>query len=125
NLPWGAPGNLTNASSFFNGLENTSMIVLGEGNTDNAAVICDNLTSGAYEDWYLPSIDELLLLFRNRFIIDRVLENDNDSATHPLKSEKYWSSTERDATKAYIVEYGKSMISIKENSASVRAIRKF
>lgn len=75
------------------GLDNTNKIIAAQGGGNYAAKLCADLVLDAYSDWYLPSIDELNLMYRN---IGR-------GAAAPLTDvggfagEYYWSSSEHDA----------------------------
>ncbi|MBA2711021.1 MAG: DUF1566 domain-containing protein [Tatlockia sp.] len=66
-----------------------------------------------YGGWYLPSLQELLLLQAN-------LKN-------ALSNTAYWSFTEASMTEAWLVDFssGQALISEKSTSASVRAIHAF
>jgi hypothetical protein len=57
-----------------------------------AARICDDLELGGYNDWYLPSRDELNALYQNLVLNDLGYFN-----TTP-----YWCSTELNADSAHI-----------------------
>lgn len=47
------------------GLANTDKIISVLGDSENAANACKNYTGGGYNDWYLPSRDELILAYKN------------------------------------------------------------
>jgi len=61
---------------------------LGSFDWDSAMKECQNLNSNGYSDWYLPSIDELNLLYNQKHII-------------PELSTYYWSSSEGDTDTAW------------------------
>jgi hypothetical protein len=122
---WAGSNNNLGSRSSFNGADNTIHIVSALGTGDYAAYYCDTLSIGGYTDWYLPSSDELFLLFKARYYIDKFLEEDNDEQTTPLSNEIYWSSTEVTSTEAIVVEYGSCRKTLKSASGGVRAIRSF
>ena len=67
------------------GETNTSLIVAGCNQPkNNAAKLCDNLVLGGQNDWFLPSIDELYLMYNNLH-----LNNLGGFATQT----EYWSSS--------------------------------
>jgi hypothetical protein len=65
------------------GAANTTKILACTADNENAAKLVDALTDGGYSDWYLPSKDELNLLYLNR-----------NSAGNNFASNEYWSSSE-------------------------------
>ena len=73
-------GNLT-----YDGVFNTNLMI-----NSPAADYVNNLSNGGFTDWYLPSIDELILLFNSRFITNRSLV---EGGYTPLFQNLYWSST--------------------------------
>jgi len=66
---------------------------LGSGNWENAKTMCKDLNIGGYKDWYLPSKNELVMIFGSS----------NKIYMSNLRSFWYWSSTEIDDKKAYNV----------------------
>ena len=102
------------------GSANTTVIVnQGAGATSGAAKYCHDLVQGGHDDWYLPSQDELDMLYVNRAGIAGLVLGD---------SSFYWSSSEIDATTAFIQEFnpaGAKEASPKATSRRVRAIRAF
>lgn len=71
------------------GNQNTIAIMNGCSEASIAARRCGDLVLGGYSDWYLPSIDELNLLYLNRVAIGGFAPN------------AYWSSTEFDSGYAW------------------------
>ena len=65
---WGCYGTFitgANGREIGTGSENTINILNGCSDTNIAASICDNLILNGYDDWFLPSIDELDALYTN------------------------------------------------------------
>jgi hypothetical protein len=79
----------TTSTAIGSGQANTTAIVNAQGPGNYAASICDNLMLDGYSDWYLPSKDELNLLYQNR------------GSTLIVQSEGYWSSSEVDKDNAW------------------------
>lgn len=75
-------------------------------------------------DWYLPSIDELSLLWNNRFHVNRALNK--TKATLLSNVAGYWSSTEGNETHSLTMslDYGIAYLG-KTNTYNVRAVRSF
>lgn len=113
---------LAYAVSTWNGKVNTNNIVNADGAT-NAATLCDNYEYDNYNDWYLPSLDELLLLPKVRFDINKMLDQ---YAGNQLYNLDYWSST-LTGSQAYSVNLlmGSVMYSHVSNRFAVRPIRSF
>jgi hypothetical protein len=89
---WGCSGtSIPTGSIVGTGASNTAAIVVSCSESNIAAKICDNLTLNEYSDWYLPSRDELNLIYVNLY-----LQNLGN-----LSSDFYWSSTEYNASEAY------------------------
>lgn len=114
-----------NAKSTWNGFSNTQAISNDTTILISAAKACKNLVQANYSDWYLPSIDELYIMFSHRFDINRRLSQVNGSQLIGLSS--YWSSTELDKTDALSVNTITGIIAqdAKSTMKKVRAIRKY
>jgi len=80
-----------NAQSSWDGLSNSNAIVSQSGHTSSAALLCLNSTNGGQNDWYLPSQNELGVLWNNLVSVNRSLIILNLS---PIGNYGYWSSSE-------------------------------
>jgi hypothetical protein len=71
-IVWGNGGNSTTgatAKALGTGNDNTNTIVASQGAGNYAAKVCYDLVLGGFNDWYLPSTDELHKLYINRIAI--------------------------------------------------------
>jgi hypothetical protein len=109
------------AQSQFDGQANTTAIV-AQGDISGAAYLCDNYTSGGFNDWYLPAAWELNQCYNAAFIVNTIL-----GATNGFQYDYYWSSTEttRDVAWYQGFVYGYSFFDGKLMKARVRAVRRF
>lgn len=65
------------------GAANTQKIIAVQGRTYNyAALVCANYRGGGYSDWFLPSKDELFLLYKQKNVVGGFIRGG------------YWSSSE-------------------------------
>jgi hypothetical protein len=115
------------AQSSWDGLSNSNAIVGQAGHTSSAAALCLNTTNGGQSDWYLPSIDELSLLWHSRFNVNKSLSTIGGATLLPI-SAYYWSSTESDVSNAWYFLFYSGYASsgyTKGNSYYVRAVRAF
>lgn len=106
------------------GLSNTNKIIKVQGAGSYAAKLCANLVIGVYSDWYLPSKDELNLMYHNI----------GPGAAAPLTNigefnsgNIYWSSSEFSSSEAWYqhfdhIEQGGTP---KEYAWGIRAVRAF
>jgi hypothetical protein len=113
---WQAIGTLTNANRTEDGAFNTALM------TSSAAA---TYVTGLGAGWYLPSIDELNLLFNNRFSSNKALRA--GGFTLLSNTAVYWSSTENGTTNAVNFNfYNTPTTNYNKNIArSVRAVRAF
>lgn len=111
--------NIGTATTIGSGNTNTTAIVNKQGIGNYAAKLCSDLVIGIYNDWYLPSKDELDKLYINRSVIGGF--NSSDPG--------YWSSSEYSISQAWVkaFAYGYNGYLTKSSStnAKVRAIRSF
>ena len=101
-VPWGCQGTSIPGTSALigTGANNTSTIIAGCSTTNIAAKICDDLTLGGYTDWYLPSMDELRLMYTNL----KVNGIGNFTTTWGgSMGACYWSSTEAESYGAFLI----------------------
>lgn len=92
---WGNIGTFISGTypDFGKGLENTNIIVAANPGANCAAKLCDNLVLNGKSDWFLPSSQELLTLYKE-------LKKGNISI-----SSSAWSSTQFDGNSAYSIYY--------------------
>lgn len=100
------------------GQANTTQIINACSETNIAARHCDQLVSGGKSDWYLPSRDELSLIYNNL-----VKQGKGTFAGNYF----YWSSSQSSSTKALTIDMnsGTSISLQKGELTLVRAIRTF
>lgn len=113
---WGCSGtSISTNTSLGTGQSNTTAIVNGCLTSNTAARICNNLSSGGYSDWFLPSLDELNKLYLNR------------TAIGGFTSTWYWTSSQSSSTSATLTNFsnGTNGSGSKTSSYSVRPIRNF
>lgn len=99
------------------GLQNT-LDIIGTCTTSGiAADICDSLVLNGYGDWFLPSKEELKLIYTNL----------KSNGIGNFSNAPYWSSTEMTSAFAWEVIFngGFTQGTGKNNNASVRAVRFF
>lgn len=116
------------------GKANTLLIIaanvaLGEHLNTYAARLCNEykVKEGAtiYGDWYLPSMEELMLMYRHREAINATASANFGSS---FSNGDYWSSTEYTTTHARYLSFdsgNKNITSKFGNKLRVRAIRSF
>jgi hypothetical protein len=84
---------------------------------EQAKIACEELVMNGYSDWYLPTIDDLQVLYKNlyQYGIGRIAEA------------SYWSGTENYDVNAWTFYFGngKADRSSKNYTADVRAVRAF
>lgn len=113
---WQSTTSTTNANRTEDGEYNTGLMTNSPAKT---------WVTGLGADWYLPSIDELSLLWHNRFHVNKTARA--IGSTLLSTSAYYWSSTEYDATYAFHFGFrrGYAYSNHKTTTYSVRAVRAF
>ena len=114
------------AQSSWDGLSNSNAIAGQAGHTGSAAALCLNSTNGGQSDWYLPSIDELSLLWHSRFNVNKSLSAIGGATVLPI-SAFYWSSTEYVGNYAWGFGFNNGNANFEDKSLTfyVRAVRAF
>ena len=99
------------------GEQNTIDIEADCATSGTAADICANLALGDYRDWFLPSLDELNLMYINL----------HQQGVGVFVDDNYWSSSEYDQDKAWGQYFGSDIQEdeIKTSTDRVRAVRAF
>jgi len=102
------------------GSANTTTIITSQGatTTSYAAGVARAYAGGGFNDWYLPSLDELYKLFLSKAAIGGFVTSSNPY---------YWSSSEFDADVAWFRGFvaGDQATNSKADAYRVRAVRAF
>ncbi len=118
---WGCKGTGlagADSKSVGDGAKNTTEILAGCSTAGIAAKLCSDysVTEGnvVYDDWYLPSANELDIIYTNK-------------ASITINTTNYWSSTEAGVNYAWSTNFssGASNSALKDEIYRVRAIRSF
>ena len=118
--PWGCYGTLipgADGTAVGTGEQNTIDIEAGCTTPGTAADICANLDLGGYSDWFLPSKDELNLMYENLKVF----------GVGGFAVYYYWSSSEYLASIAWLQYFGNGhqYYNAKDDTYRVRAVRAF
>jgi len=132
---WGCKGiyiNNATETTIGSGLSNTNAIIDNCTETEIAAKICNDLTLNGYNDWFLPSKDELNLMYMNLHLngLGNFENGDGNccigwywsSSDGETNGDAAWVQSFRDGHNGMQATYD---IGIKDNDNHVRAIRKF
>jgi len=97
------------------GAKNTKILTAACNSLYMAAKTCDTLSLNGYHDWYVPSRDELSLLWEKRDTIGGFVP------------EWYWSSSEYNTNYGWFVYFpdGRQMYANRFNFIHLRCIRSF
>jgi hypothetical protein len=118
-LPWGESDKITgaNGKAVGSGQTNTEKIIKINSIKENAALACSNYVYQNFTGWFLPSKNELDLVYKN--LKSKNWGNFNDGF--------YWTSSETDFDNAWTIEFKTGTLT--ENNIilkhSVRAVRSF
>ena len=113
---WQTTGVLVNADRSWDGVYNTNLI------SGSPAV---NYIATLGPNWYLPSLDELILLHGSRFEVNKALFTNNQTLLS--LSLYYWSSTEYSSSDALSYDFltGYTDVSGKTLNYGVRGVKSF
>jgi len=112
------------ASEVGAGKQNTLDIEAGCTTPGTAADLCANFSLNGFRDWFLPSLDELTLMYLNLKITGACDFRIGDMADNIC----YWSSTQRTADMASLLDFadnGRHHYDDKDFPRRVRAVRAF
>lgn len=125
---WGDDNVLVGSQSPWNGSANSNSII--SATNQSAASICANYNGGGFTDWYLPSLNELNLLWANLFNINMSIESNSGDIIQAALL--LWSSNEVNANLAWPFYtltgsiFDTNLFPItKTQQYNVRAVRKF
>ena len=132
-VSWGAIDVTGTSEGIGSGRQNTDLIIAQLNSaslTRKAAQLCINYSLGGYQDWFLPSFDELAEMHK------KLKVGFGGGASSTFKSNFYWSSTQTSAGTGVWGKnfkekneedtgYKDSLELIKVDSYPVRAIRAF
>lgn len=115
--PWGCNGTMIGKTSVAigTGQSNTTAILKGCNQGESAASICNELVLNGFSDWYLPSKEELNLMFGQRDVVGG------------FSNANYWSSSETEANFSWYQSFvdGYQNSYDKYLTGNVRAVRSF
>jgi hypothetical protein len=108
------------ANGIFGGAQNTKKSIAKASYNSSlcpAADQCEGLSDGGFTDWYLPSKDELDMMYVNLHL----------QGLGGFSNLSYWSSTEANYTNAWLQNFilGNQGLILKVNPNYVRAVRAF
>ena len=117
---WGCPGSLVpgTSTSLGSGSANTDSILLSCVTRPIAASVCSGLVVNEYTDWYLPSRDEIQLIYNRLHLQGR----------GGFGSGWYWTSSQSGSSTAWALNFGTGALSgsaSKGLSGMVRPVRTF
>jgi hypothetical protein len=114
--PWGCYGGNANAggTAIGDGPQNTANIVASCGDVSFAAKVASDLVEGGFDDWFLPSLDELTKMYENRAFLN-------------MGGLEYWASSEFNSIwgRMWLFGYGFHERNPKYVLLNVRPIRNF
>jgi len=103
------------ATAIGTGAVNTTAVLALYGAEDNAAKLCADFSVDEYNDWHLPSKDEMTQMAWQKVLLNMA---DNDW---------YWTSSEYSSSRVYMIstQFGQFTLGYKFFAIRVRACRSF
>ena len=126
-IEWGCPtlvGFGAEGLAIGDGAKNTLDIITACSTSGIATDLCDNLDLNGYEDWFLPSKNELDSLYANKEIVnEKALENNGQE----FFGGEYWTSSHDLSNTVWNQSFnaGNQIGVLKDSKNYVRAIRAF
>ena len=127
---WSAyTSNYAGSISLYNGSTNysTARSLYGFSTYGISRAAVDFDSFGTYTDWYLPSLYEMRTIWNSAAVINKVLgEHNFKFGVRDGVSAKYWTSTEVDATQAWMLNLtglGNFATASKSDNARIRPVR--
>jgi hypothetical protein len=116
---WSSNGPGGTGTAVGTGRQNTQVIVnflMSKGESGRAAQVSDALVYGGYDDWFLPSKDELNLIYTNL----------KKPGLGGFRNEEYWSSSRKSESEAWYQQFNNGNQGSGNTSERwVRAVRAF
>jgi hypothetical protein len=117
---WGCQGtSIATSTAIGTGQANTTAIINGCATLGIAARICNDLVSGGFSDWYLPSRDELSQMYNNLYTNGGVNANAFNWSSSQYNSDNAWFENMSYPGMTY------TLLKNDATYAAVRAIRSF
>ena len=122
-----------NGNGPYAGADNTVIIIatqiaIGDDLNTYAAYLCNALelkeNGKSYGDWYLPSTNELIIMYQNK---DAINSTAKANGGNDIQNDNYWSSNDYTDQEAEYINFASGNFGRmnKKNSLKVRAIRRF
>lgn len=119
-IGWGCSGTTVNQTlqTVGSGLNNTNRIISQCASINSAARVCDNYILNGLSDWFLPSVDELEIMYKSSINVYNLAS---------FSSQEIWSSSEFGASSSYTYNsyYGYKTNESKGLGCRVRPVRRF
>ena len=118
---WGCHSNQTDVNDMLGQANTTTIINSNCTQIPSAANVCNGFEINGISDWYLPSKEELTMLYDQMDLLEA------QQGFTPFQDGKYWSSSEHDQDHAYNIHFGNGIdeFSLKSTACYVRGIRSF